>query len=108
MSRIIMGVALAVFVGTSHGAEPESLFDGKTFAGWEGDTAKTWRITDGAIVGGALTETVPHNEFLATTKSYTNFDLRLKFRLVGTEGFINAGVQFRSKRIADHFEMIGY
>lgn len=91
-----------------HAAAPERLFDGKTFTGWEGDTAKTWRIVDGALVGGSLIEKVAHNEFLATTKSYGNFELRLKFRLVGKEGFINAGVQFRSRRIPEHYEMIGY
>jgi hypothetical protein len=89
-------------------AGPVPIFDGKTFAGWEGDTTKTWRIEDGALVGGSLAEKVPHNEFLATTKQYGNFELRLKFKLVGTEGFINGGVQFRSQRIANHFEMIGY
>jgi hypothetical protein len=89
-------------------AAPVSIFDGKTFEGWEGDTAKTWRIADGAFVGGSLAEKVPHNEFLATKKSYANFELRLKFKLVGTEGFINGGVQFRSQRIPNNFEMIGY
>ena len=89
-------------------AGPQSLFDGRTFAGWEGDTVKTWRIVDGAITGGSLTTPVPHNEFLATAASFSNFDLRLKFRLVGKEGFVNAGVQFRSRRIPNHFEMIGY
>lgn len=89
-------------------AAPVPLSDGKTFDGWEGETAKTWRIEDGAFVGGSLTEKVPHNEFLATKKSYANFELRLKFKLIGTEGFINGGVQFRSQRIPDHFEMIGY
>jgi hypothetical protein len=84
------------------------LFDGKTFAGWEGDTKKTWHIAEDALVGGSLVEKVPHNEFLATTKSYTNFDLRLKFKLVGSEGFVNGGVQFRSQRILHQFEMIGY
>ena len=34
--------------------KPVPLFDGKDFAGWEGDTEKTWRIEDGAIVGGSL------------------------------------------------------
>lgn len=35
--------------------------------------------------------------------------LRLKVRLTGTQGFVNAGVQFRSKRLADPvYEMIGY
>lgn len=85
------------------------LFDGKSFKGWEGDTVKTWRIEKDAIVGGSLNETVPHNDFLCTTSSYDNFILRLKFKLTGTAGFINAGVQFRSKRLTDpSYEMTGY
>lgn len=85
------------------------LFDGKTFAGWEGDTTHTWRIEGGALVGGSLSQTVPHNEFLSTTRSYSDFVLRLKFKLLGDEGFVNSGVQFRSQRIADPaYEMTGY
>lgn len=85
-----------------------NLFDGKTFDGWEGDTASTWRIEDQSLVAGTITETAPRNEFLATTQSYTNFVLRIEFKLEGTEGFVNSGIQIRSKRIPDHFEMIGY
>lgn len=85
------------------------LFDGKTFTGWEGDTLHTWRIRDGALVGGSLTEKVPHNEFLSTTKSYGNYVLKLKFKLTGHEGFINGGVQFHSQRISKPpYEMRGY
>jgi hypothetical protein len=85
------------------------LFDGKTFTGWQGDTLKTWRIMDNAITGGSLSDTVPHNDFLCTTQSFDNFILKLKFKLEGNEGFINAGVQFRSQRITDPaYEMIGY
>nr|WP_265994336.1 DUF1080 domain-containing protein [Larkinella insperata] len=85
------------------------LFDGKTFRGWEGDTLKTWRIEDGALVGGSLTETVPKNDFLCTTREYANFVLRVKFKLLGTDGFVNTGVQFRSKRLTNPaHEMIGY
>jgi len=85
------------------------LFDGKTFRGWEGDTLRTWRIQDGALVGGALTEQVAHNEFISTTKSYANYTLKLKFKLTGSEGFINGGVQFHSQRIQNPaYEMIGY
>lgn len=85
------------------------LFDGNTFNGWEGDTIKTWKISQGEIRGGSLSESVPHNDFLCTTTSYDNFILKLKFKLEGGEGFINAGVQFRSKRASDPaYEMIGY
>jgi hypothetical protein len=85
------------------------LFDGRTFEGWEGDIGRTWRIEDGAVVGGSLTERVPRNDFLVTTRSFDNFVLRLKFKLEGTEGFINSGVQFRSQRAKEPaHEMIGY
>lgn len=104
-----MAVAVAVGVYAQGNGKPVPIFDGKTFAGWEGDTKTTWRIAEGAIVGGSLTETVPRNDFLATTRSYSNFVLRLKFKLVGTEGFVNAGVQIRSQRATDPaHEMIGY
>lgn len=85
------------------------LFDGKTFTGWQGDTLHTWRIHDSALIGGSLTQSVPHNEFISTTKSYTNYVLKLKFKLTGHEGFINGGVQFHSQRISNpSYEMIGY
>ena len=48
-------VALALSLSLSpclHGQakEPRRLFDGQSFAGWEGDTQKTFRVQDGAIV----------------------------------------------------------
>jgi len=89
-------------------AGPVPLFDGKTLNGWDGDTAKTWRVADGVILAGSLLEKVPRNEFLATTRRYTNFVLRLKVKLTGTEGFVNSGVQFRSERVPNDAEMIGY
>jgi len=95
----------------SSGAEPGQarklrLFDGKSFQGWEGDTDKTFRIQEGAVVAGSLSAKVPRNEFLCTRKSYKNFVLRVKFKLLGTGA--NAGVQIRSKRIPNHHEVIGY
>ena len=85
------------------------LFDGKSLKGWQGDTAKTWRVENGAITGGSLSEMVPHNEFIKTEGTYGNYILKLKFKLTGSEGFVNGGVQFHSQRITDpDFEMIGY
>jgi hypothetical protein len=108
MKTWIFTFGLAVIIPTFAFAEKVSLFDGKTFAGWEGDTNKTWRIEDSAIVGGTLQAMVPHNEFLCTRRPFTNFVLRAKFKLIGTEGFVNGGVQFRSQRIPNHFEVSGY
>ncbi len=84
-----------------------SLFNGNDLTGWEGD-AKTWRVEDHVIVGGLLTGN-PRNEFLASTASYTDFDIKLEYKLTGTEGFINSGVQLRSQRSKQPVnEMIGY
>jgi putative heme-binding domain-containing protein len=84
------------------------LFDGKTFTGWEGDTKNTWRIEAGALVAGSLEKPQAENDFLATTKDFTNFELTLKWKLEGTKGFVNGGVQFRTKRIPDSHEVSGY
>ncbi len=91
--------------GTSRRAGFVALFDGKTFAGWEG-SQEVFRIEDGAIVGGTLTANVAHNEFLCTLASYDDFELRLQFRLLGENA--NAGVQIRSQRVPDHYEVSGY
>lgn len=89
-------------------AEPMPLFDGKTFTGWEGDTGTVWRIEDGALVAGSLEKKQEKNNFLATEKKYGDFELTLKWKLEGTEGFVNGGVQFRTVRIPDHHEVSGY
>ena len=87
---------------------PISLFDGRTFSGWSGDTSTIWRVEKGALVGGSLTKPVAHNYFLSTKKAYRNFLLTLTMKLEGT-GFVNAGVQFRSQRAQNPaHEMIGY
>lgn len=82
-----------------------SLFDGKSFEGWEGNL-NFFRIEAGAIVAGNLREKIPNNEFLCTTATYSDFELRLEAKLIGQGD--NAGVQFRSQRIPNHHEVIGY
>ena len=83
------------------------IFDGKSFAGWEGNRM-IFRIQDGAIVGGSVNTGLSRNEFLCTEKEYSNFVLRLKVKLSGNEMQANAGVQIRSRRISGSTEMIGY
>ena len=85
---------------------PVPIFDGKSFDGWEGNRA-IFRIEQGAIVGGSLHDKIARNEFLCTTRAYGDFELRLKVKLLGGEA-ANAGVQFRTRRIPDNHEVIGY
>lgn len=104
-----MKLLLACFLVASIAhAEPVPLFDGKTFAGWEGDIGTVWRIEDGAFVAGSLEKKQEKNNFLATKKEYGDFELTLKWKLEGTEGFVNGGVQFRTERIPNHHEVSGY
>jgi hypothetical protein len=111
--KCFLAVVLAGFVPlapavdqAARNQKPASIFDGRTFAGWEGNLA-IFRIEDGAIVGGSLKDKIVRNEFLCTTQSYGDFELRLKFKLLGGET-ANAGVQFRTKRIPNNHEVSGY
>ena len=89
-------VSLALLCFAIASGQPERV----SFEGWEGDTTKTFRLEQGAVVGGTLAAKIPRNEFLCTQRSYKNLVLRLKFKVLG-EG-ANAGVQIRSKRIPNH------
>ena len=103
--RLLLILAAAIFPAVN----AAELFDGRTLAGWEGD-AKWWRVQDGCLTGGSTTEKIPRNFFLATTRSFQNFDLRLQIKLTGDPktGLINSGVQLRSLRVPDNTEMSGY
>ena len=106
---VVTVATLFVASAPAHAEDPgfESLFDGKTFAGWGGDFDATWRIEDGDIVAGSPDSAAPQNEFLATARDYGDFELRLEYKLEAKEG-ANAGVQFRSVRIPNHHEVSGY
>ena len=97
-------LALAVLV-VGCGKRSVSLFDGESFAGWEGPL-DSFRIEGGAIVAGTLDDRIEKNQFLSTKATYRDFELRLTFKMIGESP--NAGVQFRTKRIPDHHEVIGY
>jgi HEAT repeat protein len=100
------GKKAAAAAAASASGGPE-LFNGRDLGGWDGDPA-VWRVRDAVIIGGSLEGNL-RNEFLATTRRFRNFVLRLEYRLTGTEGFVNGGVQFASVRVAQPpNEMSGY
>jgi hypothetical protein len=100
---LVVSLSATAFAAGDAGFTP--LFDGRTFDGWEGNLAH-FRIEDGAIVAGTLKQPIKRNEFLCTKAEYGDFELKLKFKLIG-EG-ANAGVQIRSQRIPNHHEVRGY
>jgi len=66
-----------------------------------------WREADGVIIGGSLSETIPHNTFISFPTRFSDFEMTFQVKLLGHDR-PNAGVQIRSERIPDHHEMIGY
>jgi len=88
----------------------KSIFDGKTLDGWESPAPDLWRVEDGCLTGGDGKIKIPYNDFLCTKASYANFILRLKIKLTGDPktGFINSGIQIRTRRNPTGHEVCGY
>jgi len=103
--HIALILAFSYSISALQAEDGKPIFDGKTFKGWEGNL-DFFTIKDKTIIAGSKKDKIPRNEFLCTTKEYENFELRLKAKLIG-EGK-NAGIQFRSKRIPNHHEVIGF
>lgn len=104
---LLLTACLIAFAMPSIGVadNDDLLFDENSFAGWEGNL-DWFRIENGSVVAGRLDQEIPRNEFLCTEQEFADFELSLEAKLVGDGK--NAGIQFRSKRIPDHHEVIGY
>jgi len=96
------------------GDEPgfTSIFDGKTFDGWEGNP-KYWRVEDGNMVGEITPETIiKSNTFIIWRGGAPkDFELKVEYRI--TSGG-NSGINYRSIVVEDkvtpenRFAMRGY
>lgn len=80
------------------------IFDGRTLAGWEGDT-RFWRVEDGSIVGESTSERPCERTTYLVWRAgeVADFELALSWRIRGG----NSGVQFRS-RAPSSVELAGY
>ena len=74
------------------------IFDGKSLAGWDGDTT-FWRAENGAITGETTPQkVVKTNSFLIWRGGVVrDFELKVEFRISGT----NSGIQYRSVELPD-------
>jgi hypothetical protein len=107
MFRILPACCLGLLLTTIAAAqdappEPEGmkpLFTGRDLEGWDGDP-KLWSVKEGVIHGETTKENpAAGNTFLVSTSGeYTDFDLRLTFRLSASN---NSGIQYRSKHIKE-------
>ena len=72
----------------------ESLFDGKTLEGWDGDP-RLWSVKDGAIRGETTEENKAHGNTFCVWRGgkVRDFILKIKFRIQNG----NSGIQYRSK-----------
>jgi hypothetical protein len=96
------------------GDEPgfESIFDGKTLNGWEGNPAY-WSVEDGAMTGEITPQTVIRSNTFIIWRggSPGDFELKVDFRI--TSGG-NSGINYRSAVVPDpvtpdnKFAMRGY
>ena len=101
MKNVLFMAVLAIFIlscSEKGVTDYVSIFDGETWAGWEG-SKDFFRIEDGAIVAGSADQQIPLNQFLCTEKTYSDFDLKMKVKFTSNEN--NAGIQFRTARIPD-------
>lgn len=104
MKRVMKGIAgvlLAAQLGSAVAADSgewQSLFDGKTLAGWQlvNGTA-SYEVVDGTIVG--TTRAGTPNSFLATEQRFGDFVF--EFEAKQSVGPTNSGVQFRSQSKPD-------
>ncbi len=107
-NRFISGVAVLVSL-LAVGFQPAcsqtekrkfvKIFDGKSFKGWEADTA-FWKIDDGVAVGQVLPgQTIKTNTFLIWKGGEpADFEFKAQYR-ISPEG--NSGVQYRSEAVKD-------
>jgi hypothetical protein len=90
----------------------ESIFDGKTLGGWEGDP-KYWRVLDGVMTGEITPETViKSNTFIIWRGGEPeDFELKVEYRITPAG---NSGINYRSVVVPDkvtpsnQFAMRGY
>lgn len=71
----------------------ESLFDGKTLEGWNGDPA-FWSVQDGCLTGTSTPENPvkESSHLIYTGKPASDFEFRADFKLVGG----NSGIMYRA------------
>lgn len=95
MKRLLVAVFVLSMVSQAWAQKPAgkgwiALFDGKDLKGWKNNGQEKWVAEDGTILGES---TVGHYGYLTTEKTFSNFELHVKFN--PEKG--NSGVFTRSR-----------
>ncbi|MFO0868013.1 MAG: PVC-type heme-binding CxxCH protein [Pirellulales bacterium] len=82
----------------------ETIFDGKTLDGWDGNP-DFWRVEDGTLTGETTAEKpTKGNTFIIWRKGELgDFELKLEYRIVGG----NSGIQYRSFEVPNEKWVVG-
>jgi type 1 glutamine amidotransferase len=105
LCSVVLGCSIMAPMGVAgEAAGFQTLFDGKTLEGWDGDP-RFWSVEQGAITGRTTpAKPAPGNTFLIWRGGTPgDFELHVKFRIVGG----NSGVQYRSREL-DKWVIGGY
>lgn len=97
-------LALAAVAGGVQADDWQTIFDGKSLEGWDGDP-KIWSVEDGAITGRTTDENkLTKNTFIIWRGGeLENFELELEYKIVNG----NSGIQYRSFELPDGQWRIG-
>lgn len=78
----------------------QSLFDGKSLSGWDGDP-DFWRVENGEIIGETKADHQPaQNTFLIWRGAKPgDFEFKMQYKLTGAQA--NSGLQYRSVELPD-------
>ncbi len=78
----------------------QSIFDGRTMNGWDGDT-DFWRVENGEMIGETKADHQPkQNTFLIWRGGKPgDFEFKMQYKLTGPEA--NSGVQYRSVELPE-------
>lgn len=101
---LLAAIALISPLFAQEGFKP--LFNGKNLDDFIVDTQGLWRVENGEIIG--VSPGLKYNDFLRTKKTYTDFVLKVSFKMRDTSGKGNSGIQFRSEAIPGSHEVKGY
>ena len=108
MKRILLLCCFALPSLTIAQDDWQSIFDGKTLSGWDGNP-KFWNVEDGALTGTTTKDNPTEGNTFAlwTGGEPGDFELKLKYKIVGG----NSGIQYRSfnpPKGADRWRLGGY
>ena len=105
-------ILLLALLPTLAHAAPKPLFNGKDLTGWEGNP-DLWSVQDGVITGKTTAEKpATGNTFLIWKGGdVADFELTFNYKMKpgDAKGFVNSGLQFRSKIVDPmNFVVSGY